>query len=145
MIIDNRYYRIKSIFGYRLRALVLTVQRSSLNELLEHGERHLRMFTSWSMTLPPLGQCTSSCWKEDKGGAKGVKRLRWSSSWGRWGGCSASRGWEARLGAWSNDSAVQVLVLPLPREGGNGFLMRSRGLEGKEWPTLSAWCRDIMP
>ena len=24
MIIDNRYYRIKSIFGYRLRALLIT-------------------------------------------------------------------------------------------------------------------------
>ena len=109
------------------------------------GEGHLRMVTSWSMTLPPLGQVTSSCWKEDKGRAKGVKRLGWPSSRGRCGGCSASKEWEARLGAWSNDSAVWVLVLLLPWEGGNGFLMRSRCWEGKEWPTLSAWGRDIMP
>ena len=49
---------------------------------LEHGERLLKMFTSWPTILPPLGQNTSSCWREDQGGAGGVRRLRWPSSRG---------------------------------------------------------------
>ena len=43
MIIDNRYYRIKSIFGYRLRALVYTTEYTMVSKItymtLETGSR----------------------------------------------------------------------------------------------------------
>ena len=40
MIIDNRYHRIKSIFGYRLRALVFTQSAAS-----EQGRVHKLQYT----------------------------------------------------------------------------------------------------
>ena len=54
MIIDNRYYRIKLIFGYRLRALLGTLHnRKNESFIIINGDIQ-KLYSKWPLALESM-------------------------------------------------------------------------------------------
>ena len=51
MIIDNRYYRIKSIFGYRLRALMPSLSRDIYGHYIDIDKENFGNYLMTRMIL----------------------------------------------------------------------------------------------